>query len=65
VPADQIAYVGDRLDNDVLPSLAAGMTAVFVRRGPWGWMHAERAEIEQAHIRLESLLDLPDRLAAL
>ena len=65
VPAESIAYVGDRLDNDVLPSLAAGMTAVFVRRGPWGWMHAEMPEIERAHIRLESLLDLPDRLAAL
>ena len=65
VPPESIAYVGDRLDNDVLPSLAAGMTSVFVRRGPWGWMHAELPEIEQAHIRLESLLDLPERLAAL
>jgi HAD superfamily hydrolase (TIGR01549 family) len=64
-PADAIAYVGDRLDNDVLPTLAAGMTSVFVRRGPWGWMHAERPEIEKAHIRVESLLDLPDRIAAL
>jgi FMN phosphatase YigB (HAD superfamily) len=64
-PAGSIAYVGDRLDNDVLPSLAAGMTAVFVRRGPWGWMHAELPEIEQAHIRLDSLLDLPARIAAL
>jgi FMN phosphatase YigB (HAD superfamily) len=62
--AEDIAYVGDRLDNDVLPSRAAGMLAVFVKRGPWGWMHAERPEIEQAHIRLDSLLDLPDRLAA-
>jgi HAD superfamily hydrolase (TIGR01549 family) len=65
VAADSIAYVGDRLDNDVLPSLAAGMRAVFVRRGPWGWMHAERPEIERADIRLDSLLDLPDRLATL
>jgi FMN phosphatase YigB (HAD superfamily) len=65
VPAREIAYVGDRLDNDVIPSLAAGMTAVFIRRGPWGWMHAEKPEIEQAHIRLESLLELPGRLAAL
>lgn len=64
-PAEFIAYVGDRLDNDVLPSLAAGMAAVFVRRGPWGWMHAELPEIERAHIRLDSLLDLPDRIAAL
>ena len=33
---EQVAYVGDRLDNDVLPAKAAGMFAVFVRRGPWG-----------------------------
>ncbi|HEX3576732.1 MAG TPA: HAD family hydrolase [Rhodopila sp.] len=62
---DSIAYVGDRLDNDVLPTLAAGMKAVFVRRGPWGWMHAELPDIGRAHIRVESLLDLPDRLAGL
>ncbi|HBK06491.1 MAG TPA: haloacid dehalogenase [Acetobacteraceae bacterium] len=65
VPAESIAYVGDRLDNDVLPSLAAGMKAVFVRRGPWGWMHADLPEMDRAHIRLTSLLDLPARLAAL
>jgi FMN phosphatase YigB (HAD superfamily) len=64
-PAASIAYVGDRLDNDVLPSLAAGMKAVFLRRGPWGWMHAEKPEIEQAHIRVDNLLDLAHRLAAL
>lgn len=63
VPPDQIAYVGDRLDNDVIPSRAAGMTAVFVRRGPWGWMHEEKPGIEQAHIRLRTLADLPDALA--
>ncbi len=31
-----VAYVGDRVDNDVLPSAAAGMRAVWIRRGPWG-----------------------------
>ena len=31
-----VAYVGDRVDNDVLPSLAVGMRAVWLRRGPWG-----------------------------
>ncbi|WP_428535443.1 HAD family hydrolase [Rhodopila sp.] len=64
-PAERVAYVGDRLDNDVLPSLAAGMVAVFLRRGPWGWLHAERPEIDRADIRIDSLLDLPDRLGAL
>jgi FMN phosphatase YigB (HAD superfamily) len=62
VPPESIAYVGDRLDNDVLPSLQAGMKAVFVRRGPWGWMHAEQPEIERAHVRIEDLGELPDQL---
>jgi HAD superfamily hydrolase (TIGR01662 family) len=31
----QVAYVGDRLDNDVRPSSAAGMRAVWLMRGPW------------------------------
>jgi HAD superfamily hydrolase (TIGR01549 family) len=31
-----VAYVGDRVDNDVLPAIAAGMRAVWLRRGPWG-----------------------------
>jgi HAD superfamily hydrolase (TIGR01662 family) len=34
-PAD-VAYVGDRLDNDVRASLAVGMRPVWLRRGPWG-----------------------------
>ena len=59
-PAHRIAYVGDRLDNDVLPARAAGMVAVFLRRGPWGFMHAEQPEIAQAHLRLDSLAALPE-----
>ena len=61
VPAGEIAYVGDRVDNDVIPARAAGMMAVFLRRGPWGWMHEERPGIEQAHLRLRAL----DGLAAI
>jgi FMN phosphatase YigB (HAD superfamily) len=30
--------VGDRLDNDIRPALAAGMVAVFLRRDPWGYI---------------------------
>ncbi len=65
VPAEQIAYVGDRVDNDVVPARAARMTAVFLRRGPWGWMHEERPDIDQAHLRVASLLGLADALEAL
>lgn len=47
-PGEEITYVGDRVDNDVLPAAAAGMVAVFLQRGPWaavqrGWPEAEGA----------------------
>jgi HAD superfamily hydrolase (TIGR01509 family) len=35
-PPERVAYVGDRIDNDVRPAMAAGMRAVWIRRGPWG-----------------------------
>jgi HAD superfamily hydrolase (TIGR01549 family) len=62
---DQIAYVGDRLDNDVLPAIAAGMLGVFLRRGPWGIIHAAWPEAARANVRLESLEELPEALASL
>jgi HAD superfamily hydrolase (TIGR01549 family) len=37
-----VAYVGDRVDNDVRPARAAGMRAVWIRRGPWGVLHEDR-----------------------
>jgi HAD superfamily hydrolase (TIGR01509 family) len=54
----EIAYVGDRVDNDVEPALAAGMTAVHVRRGPWGYLH----EAPPRAIRVRSLAELPEAL---
>ena len=33
-----IVYVGDRIDNDILPARAAGLHTVFLRRGPWGYL---------------------------
>ena len=59
----EIAHVGDRVDNDVLPALAAGMMAVFLRRGPWGVVQATWPEAARAHLRLESLDALPAALA--
>jgi len=35
-----ITYVGDRVDNDVLPALAAGMRAAYVPRGLWAGIGA-------------------------
>ncbi len=62
LPPAAIAYVGDRLDNDVRPARAAGMVAVFVRRGPWGWIQAGREDPPEAAIVVESLAELPARL---
>jgi FMN phosphatase YigB (HAD superfamily) len=39
-PGD-VAYVGDRVDNDVRPARAAGMRTVRIRRGPWGEQHED------------------------
>jgi FMN phosphatase YigB (HAD superfamily) len=52
---EQIAYVGDRVDNDVVPALAAGLVAVHVRRGPWGYLH----EPPPQALRVRSLAELP------
>jgi len=60
--AGEVAYVGDRLDNDVLPALAAGMVGVFLRRGPWGVIQAADPEVSRANLRLESLAELPEAL---
>ena len=64
-PAAEIAYVGDRLDNDVLPAKVVGMTAVFIRRGPWGIVHAGWPEAAQADVRLDSLSELRKALASI
>ena len=62
LPPEAIAYVGDRVDNDVRPAAAAGMVAVFVRRGPWAWIHLGRDDPPEADIVVESLAELPERL---
>ena len=64
-PPAQIAYVGDRVDNDVLASHEAGMVSVFLRRGPWGFAQARWPEARVADIRLDSLEDLAARLREL
>lgn len=64
VAPERIAYVGDRLDNDVLPAKRAGMYAVLIRRGPWGCLHAARPEaLEAADAIVGSLLELPGLLS--
>ena len=61
----EVAYVGDRLDNDVRPAAEAGLVAIFVRRGPWALIQAGRATPPEAALTVESLAELPAALAGL
>lgn len=58
VPAAEILYVGDRVDNDVLPALAAGLQAVRIRRGA----HTA-VESPAGTVTIPSLDELPEVLA--
>ncbi len=60
--APELAYVGDRVDNDVLPAARAGMIAVHVRHGPWGRLQRTPPE---AALTVDTLSELPAALAAL
>jgi FMN phosphatase YigB (HAD superfamily) len=56
-PADEILYVGDRIDNDVAPALAAGLRAIRIRRGAHAHVESP-AEI----VTIGSLDELPEAL---
>ena len=51
----EVAYVGDRLDNDIRPAAAAGMHAIFLRRGPWAWVQAGRDPVPEASAAIDDL----------
>lgn len=54
--------MGDRVDNDVLPSKRAGMLAVHIRRGPWGVIQSAWPEAAAADLRVDSLAELVSAL---
>ena len=54
----EVAYVGDRADNDARPALDAGLVAFHLRRGPWGRLQ----ETPDGAIPIESLAELPAQL---
>jgi FMN phosphatase YigB (HAD superfamily) len=57
-PANEVAYVGDLVHNDVVPALEAGIVAVHIRRGPWGYLQ----EPPPGAIRIRGLDELPAAL---
>lgn len=58
-PAD-VAYVGDRIDNDVRPAASAGLRAVWIRRGPWGVIPSEVPT--EAALVVDDLTELARRI---
>ncbi|MGC4106604.1 MAG: HAD family hydrolase [Thermomicrobiales bacterium] len=64
---NEIVYVGDRLDNDVLPALSLGMHAVFIKRGPWGYIHSSWPQAHRVTDTIASLSEIEgiiDRIEA-
>ena len=59
--ASSVAYVGDRVDNDVLPAVVAGIRAVWIRRGPWGFIERLPEGVQPALI-VGSLAELAERI---
>jgi FMN phosphatase YigB (HAD superfamily) len=57
-PPEEVLYVGDRVDNDVVPALAAGLHAIRIRRGA----HAD-VESPEGIVTIGSLDQLPEALA--
>jgi FMN phosphatase YigB (HAD superfamily) len=62
LPPEAIAYVGDRVDNDVVPAADAGMLAVHLVAGPWGVVQASWPEASRAAIRAGSLAEVATAL---
>lgn len=60
-PPASVAYVGDRVDNDVLPATEAGMRSVWIRRGPWGVLGSLPPGVHPA-LTVDSLDELVERI---
>lgn len=62
--AQEIIYVGDRLDNDLKPAKAAGLRTAFVRRGPWGYILERHPDMPTAaDWQMTTLAELPEIVA--
>lgn len=60
---EEILYVGDRLDNDYFPAESIGMHAVFIRRGPWGFLHSTWPEMKDVKLQISDLGQIPNIIA--
>ena len=61
--AEEIVYIGDHRDNDVIAARDAGLHTAHIRRGPWGYKFAHDPTLQAAATwRIESLAELPELL---
>ena len=55
----EIVYVGDRVDNDIIPASDAGLVPIHIVRGPWGYLQRNWTEAHRAKAQLKTLAELP------
>lgn len=63
--ASEIVYVGDRVDNDIVPAAEAGLVPVHIVRGPWGYLQRDWPGAARAKAQLRTLAELPKVLQRL
>jgi HAD superfamily hydrolase (TIGR01549 family) len=56
---NEIVYVGDHPVNDTFPAHDAGLLTAHIRRGPWGYLHANNPRVTATSTwQVHSLSDL-------
>ena len=60
---EEIAYIGDHRDYDIVAAHRAGLQPVLIRRGPWGYLWSEDPIVKStARWVIDSLGELPELL---
>ncbi|TDU05562.1 HAD superfamily hydrolase (TIGR01549 family) [Streptomyces sp. 846.5] len=56
---DEIVYVGDHRDNDIIPAKASGLRTIHIRRGPLGYLQANDPVLKaNADWQVDSITEL-------
>ena len=65
VSPGETLYVGDRLDNDIVPAARLGLRTALINRGPWAMIwRDDPAASRVPTLRIDSLAELPGKIAA-